>query len=161
MILNYNNAYTSNFKITFPKIQELEFYATTTNIPGTVLNAIEIPYQDVRAKVPDNKYQWDDITIQFIMDEDLYVYELIKRWQVAVRDRAMWQEGLKEINIIPLDSNKVISYSFKLEGAWPNMLSGWQYTTNAISSDIITFDVTFSYQNFSIAREKPLDFKIV
>jgi hypothetical protein len=41
------------------------------------------------------------------------------------------------------------------------MVSGWQYTSGASISDVITFDVTFSYQHFEIEREKPLNFKIV
>lgn len=161
MILNYNNAYTANFKISIPDCPELDFYATSTNIPTTTLNAIEIPYQDVRVKVPDNRFLWDEITIQFIMDENLYVYELIKDWQYDVRNNEKWQNGLKDIIILPLDSNKVIEYSFKMEGAWPMMIGGWQYTSGSTVSDPIVIDITFPYQHFSIERIKPIDFKIV
>lgn len=161
MIFNYNNAISANFKITIPDLPQLEFYAVSTNIPTTSLNPIEVNYQDTRVKVPDNKFIWDDITIQFIMDENLYVYELLKGWQYAVREKELWQNGLKDINLLPLDSNKVVEYSFNLQGSWPTMISGWQYTSNSTISDVILFDVTFSYQHFDINRIKPLDFKIV
>lgn len=161
MIINYNNAIPANFKIAIPKVPELEFFALSTNVPTTSLGPIEVNWQDTRIRVPDNKYIWDDITVQFILDENLYAYELIKEWQRAVRDKEFWQKGILDIFIIPLDSNKVIEYKFSYEGAWPNMVGGWQYTSNSSISDVITFDVTFSYQNYSIVREKPLDFRIV
>lgn len=161
MIINYNNAISANFKITFPRIQELEFYALSVNIPTVTLNAIEMSYQDTRAKVPDNKYLWDDLSVQFILDEDLYSYELISNWLKDVRDQRMWQTGLHDINIIPLDSNKNIEYSFLLEGAWPTNISGWQYTNANQVSEYIIFDVAFAYQNLKIKRLAPLNFRIV
>jgi hypothetical protein len=161
MILNYNSAISSNFKLTFPTIPELEFYVTNTNIPTITLSPIEMNYQDVRAKVPDNFYQWDDVTINFLLDEDLYAYELILDWNKKVKYSDLWQKGLKDINIIPQDSNKNPEFSFYFEGAWPTIISGWQYTSGASNSDYITFDVTFAYQDFRIERIKPLDFSIV
>lgn len=161
MILNYNQAMTANFKITFPKIPELEFYATSVNIPTVTLSPIEVNWQNVRAKVPDNKFVWDDLTVQFILDENLHVYEILKDWNEDARNIEHWLDALKDINIIPLDSNKIIEYSFLFEGAWPNMISGWQYTHGSNVSDYIVFDCIFSYQNFKIVRQKPLDFRII
>lgn len=159
--INYNDALTSNFKITFPGIPNLEFRALSVNIPTIQLSPIEMAYQDTRAKLPDNRYVWDDLTIQFLMDENLYTYELIRDWMVKVRDRTLWQDGIKDINVIPLDSSKQREYSFLASGAWPNMISGWQYTHGNSGSEVITFDVTFSYQDFQISRIKPLEFSIV
>lgn len=161
MILNYNQAINANFKIQIPGEHELEFYAVSTNIPTVSLSPIEVPWQDSRLKVPDNKYIWDDLTIQFILDEDLYSYELLRDWLIKVRSEDLWQKGLKDINIIPLDSNKNVEYSFVAQGAWPNMIGGWQYTSASNISEYITFDVTFSYQHLDIKRTKPLGFSII
>lgn len=158
MQLNYNQAITSNFRIEIPRLPQLELYATDVNIPGVTLDAIEKPYQDVRIKLPDNKYTWDDLNISFILDEDLYVYELIRKWNEKVRNTEMWQDGLYDINIIPLDSNKNINYKFSLEGAFPTMIGGWQYTTGSTSTTFLTFDVSFAFQHFGFKREKELDF---
>ena len=62
MIFNYNNAIPTNFKLTFPELPELEYYALSTNVPTTTLNPIEVPFRDVSAKIPDNRYHWDDKT---------------------------------------------------------------------------------------------------
>ena len=100
MILNYNPAITSNFKITIPGEQKLEFYAHSVNIPTITLSPIEVPYQDSRIKVPDNRYIWDDLTIQFILDEDLYSYELLRDWLIKVRSEDLWQKGrLKRVEV--------------------------------------------------------------
>lgn len=159
--MSYNEALTSNFKILFPSIPLLELKAMSVNIPGIQLNPIEMPYQDERIKVPDNKYIWDDVTIQFIMDENLYTYELIRDWMSKVRDREYWKDGLKDIRLVPLDSNKDIEISFLCVGAWPNMISSWQYTHNSSGSEAITIDVSFSYQDLIISRLKPLSFSIL
>lgn len=161
MILNYNSAITSNFKVTIPGEQKLEFYAHSINIPTTTLSPIEVNYKDTRIKVPDNKYIWDDITIQFLLDEDLYSYELLRGWLIKVRSEEYWQKGLKDINILPLDSNKNIEYSWVAQGAWPNMIGGWQYSSGQSGSEFIMFDVTFSYQHLDIKRNKPLNFSII
>ena len=159
-ILNYNNALSANFKITIPNKQELEFYAMSVNVPTTQLSAIEVSYRDTRAKVPDDKFIWDDITIQFMLDENIYSYELFKNWLDDVRNNQNWLTALRDINIQPLDSNKALEYSFKLENAFPTIINGWQYNSTLMNSEAIVFDVTFAYQQFIIQRLKPLNFSI-
>lgn len=160
-ILNYNNALTANFRITFPRIQNLEFYAMSVNIPTTQLSAIEVNYRDTRAKVPDDKFIWDDVTIQFMMDEDLYSYELLKDWLDHVRNDGDWLGALRDIVIQPLDSNKNLEFAFKLENAFPTVINGWQYNSTLITSENIVFDVTFAFQHFEIKRLNQLDFSII
>ncbi len=161
MIINYNQAISTNFMIQLPKVPGLDLYALSVNIPTIQLTSIDVSWQDTRIKVPNNKYIWDDITIQFILDENLYSYEILKKWNYDIRNVEHWQTALRDINIIPLDSNKNIEFSFMAEGAWPNMIGGWQYTSTNSGSEHITFDVTFSYQNLSIKRKKPLEFSIL
>lgn len=160
-MFNYNQSIASNFKILIGGKQELEFFATTVNIPTLSLGPIEVPYQDTRAKIPDNRFMWDDLTINFILDEELYSYELIKNWMYDVRNKEKWLTGIKDVHIIPQDSNKSIEFSFLAQGAWPNMIAGWQYASTSTISDYITFDVTFSYQHLDIKRLRPLSFSIV
>jgi len=160
-ILNYNNALSANFKITFPKFPELEFYAVSINIPTTQLSAIEVAYRDTRAKVPDDKFEWDDINIQFILDENLYVYELMKKWNTDARNVPDWLDAMLDIVVQPLDSNKSIEYSFVLQGAFPTVVNGWQYNSALMSSEAISFDVVFAYQDFSIKRIKELEFHLI
>ena len=161
MIINYNNAITSNFRISFPKNQQLEFMAMSVNVPTVSLGTIEQPYQNTRLKLPDNKFEWDDITIEFIMDENLLVYELIKDWiSDARQDQPEWQKAIKTINILPLDSNKNIEYSFELQGCFPTNITGWSYTSNSSISEYVTFSVSFAYQHLEIKRIKPLNFRI-
>ena len=161
MILNYNNAIDNSFRISIVDIPQLDLYAQSTSVPTSTLNAIEVNWQDVRSKVPDNKYLWDDLVITFVMDEDLYVYELLRDWHKDIRNLEKWQDGLHDINVIPLSSSKSIEYSIKMTGAWPTMISGWQYTTTNSASTYITFDVAFAYQDLTIDRLRPLDFRIV
>lgn len=160
-ILNYNNALSANFKITFPKLPELEFYAMSVNVPTTQLSAIEVNHRDVRAKVPDDKFEWDDVSIQFILDENLYVYELLKKWNTDARNVPNWLDAMLDIVIQPLDANKSIEYSFVLQGAFPTIVNGWQYNSALMSSEAITFDVVFAYQDFYIKRIRPLEFNMI
>lgn len=159
-VINYNNALSANFLVTFPNKKELEFYAMNVNIPTTQLSAIEVSYRDTRAKVPDDKYIWDDITIQFMLDENLYSYELFMNWLNDVRNNQKWLSTLRDLVIVPLDSNKNIEYSFKLENAFPTIINGWQYNSTLLGSESITFEVTLAYQQFIIQRLKPLDITI-
>ena len=160
-MFNYNNAIDANFKIQIVGKNGLDFYAKSINIPTVSLGAIEVPFRDTRAKVPDNRYIWDDLTISFMLDEELYSYELLKNWIHDVREKDKWMSGIKDIHIIPQDSNKNIEYSFLMQGSWPNMIGGWQYSSMNQASTFISFDVTFSYQHLEIKRLKPLSFSIV
>lgn len=160
-ILNYNNALSANFIVTFPKIPQLEFYGMSVNIPTTQLSAIEVNYRDVRAKVPDDKFEWDDVTIQFMLDENLYSYELMKNWCNDARNVENWLDAMLDIVITPLDTNKAIEYSFHLQGAFPTVVNGWQYNSTLMSSEAIIFDVVFAYQDFRIKRQKELEFNMI
>lgn len=154
---NYNNALDTNFKITFPNHinSDLELNAVSANIPGITLQAINQNYKDIRVKLPDNLYDWDDITITFLMDEDLYTFELLYNWVKSVNHDNM-DKTFHDIDILPLDGNKKLNYSFLYKKAWPTNISGWQYTTMGNDANAIMFDVTFAYQDFCIKRLKPL-----
>lgn len=161
VVLNYNQAISSNFKIELPSIPDLEFYAQSINMPTFSLGAIEVAYQDERAKIPDNKFEWDEITIQFTMDEELYVYEILLDWiKKARKTEALWEKSLKDINLIPLDSNKNIEFHISAVGAFPTNINGWHYTSTNATTEYITLDVSFAYQDISISRVKPLSFSI-
>ena len=83
--------------------------ATSLNI-GAEHDAAQFSFLDVKA---DDNFDRNNL-------------EILKDWQKAVRERQNWQDGLLDMFIVPLDSNKVIEYKFSFQGAWPNMVSGWQ-----------------------------------
>lgn len=160
MRLNYNNAIQTSFLLSIPEVPTLNFAVQSTNMPSINLNAIETKYQDVRAKIPDNVYVWDDLSVTLLMDEDFYAHELLTEWMKAAREKKEWTKPLKDIRIELLDSNKNSNFSFLFKGAWPNNITGWSMMSNTAASDIVTFDVMFSFQDLQLVRDVPLEFKI-
>lgn len=159
MIINYNNAITTSYIMDVVRYPELSFQCQSINVPDVTLDPITTQFQDVRAKIPANVLNWSGLTATMVLDEDLLVYELLYNWMVDARHKKL-PNIMNDIRITSTDSNKISNFSFVFEGAWVSNITGFSYFSALDTSNPITIDVIFEFQNLKIERLKPLNFRI-
>ena len=80
----FDYAEPTKFKFSIIKLPKVEFFITTANLPGISLGVAEqiTPLKDI--PLPGDRLQYDTLTIQFLVDENLENYREIHGWLTGV-----------------------------------------------------------------------------
>jgi len=74
----------TKFKFQTTKLPRVEFNCITANIPGITLTEINQPTRLIPIKIPGNDLEFEDLTISFIVDEDLTNYRSVHDWMAGL-----------------------------------------------------------------------------
>lgn len=67
---------TSNYKLLLgSQHKNLEFYCTSVTLPAITIGGIDIPFQSMKRKIPGDSIEFDNLTCNIILDEDLQVLD--------------------------------------------------------------------------------------
>jgi len=158
------DAFKSNFKngarnylfyvyLKFPEIinvndTQVMYLVRGSSVPGKTVEAISVPWQGYEYKV-GGKSSVEDWTVSFTVDLNADVYKQFISWSNLVHDTKTNIHGLPDqymkdqrVQMLSLDGKSSILES-KLIGAWPTSVSTLELSYD--SSEIATFDVSFSY----------------
>ena len=74
----------TQFKFSVIKLPKVEYFCTAANLPGINLGTAEqiTPLKDI--PLPGDRLQYDTLTIQFLVDENLENYREIHGWLTGV-----------------------------------------------------------------------------
>ena len=82
----------TQFKFQIIKLPKVEYFCTAANVPGINLGTAEqiTPLKDI--PLPGDRLQYDTLTIQFLVDENLENYREIHGWLVGLGFPSKHQE---------------------------------------------------------------------
>ena len=80
--LDYSDPTKFRFQTT--KLPRVEFNCITANIPGVSLAEIQQPTRLMPVSIPGNDLTFEDLTISFIVDEDLTNYRSVHDWMAGL-----------------------------------------------------------------------------
>lgn len=160
-----NLAKVNNFKVAFAEIPTLQFHVKAADIPGLSLPSAKVttPYADVN--VPGNKLEYDDLGFEFLINEDLSNWTAIHNWMrglasvESIGDSTDLLDSLlgeneksTDISVIALNNSgkEVLEYTFI--NATPNFLSQVNFRNDAIESENLTANCTFTYDYYTLRR---------
>jgi|LakMenE18May11ns_1017448.scaffolds.fasta_scaffold9760469_3 hypothetical protein len=69
-----------NFKLQLMKCPSVEFFCQAANVPGISLLTAEQPTRFNSIPIPGDEVQYEDLTVRFLVDEDLKNYAEIHSW---------------------------------------------------------------------------------
>ncbi len=81
---NLDYADPTKFRFQCVKIPKVEFNTIQCNVPGITLTELVQPTRLQQIRIPGNDLTFEDLTIQFIVDEDLETYTQIHDWMAAL-----------------------------------------------------------------------------
>lgn len=104
-----------NFKLQLLKCPSVEFFCQAANIPGVSLLTTEQSTRYNAIPLPGDEVQYDDLTVRFLVDEDLKNYAEIHTW---IRELGH-PYNLQELYDAQTDTSKSILYygGYASEGA--------------------------------------------
>ena len=169
-IQNRNFLSPVGFKFTLNRAPKVAFFGNTANIPGMTLGIAVQPSYLKDIDVPGDKIQFNDLSLKFLVDEDLENYMEIQNWirglgfPENLTEIYDWQRNNPSIDL--QDKNQMNLYSdgtlniltssnnsnFKVKflDLFPYSLTDLQFDATDSDIDYLTAEVNFKYTIYNI-----------
>lgn len=156
---NTNPLQATKFLLTFGRIPATQYFCQEVNLPGVTLGTVDrvTPFLDMYS--PGTKLQYDDLNINFIVDEELQSWKDMYNWftSIASPDGFEGRDHNRELQknthfsdctltILSALNNPVLRVQFT--NCFPLNLSGIQFDTKEDANHIITCNASFRYQSY-------------
>jgi hypothetical protein len=156
---NVNPLSASGFTFNIQKIPELTYFAQEVTLPSVSLPPVEIQSPLSTFYQSGVNLQYSDLTVSFIVNEDMSNYLAIYKWMVGLgfpEARIQFSEfingsNLNEVsdgNLQILSSSNNVIQNITFYDLRPIELGGLTMVTNQSDITYLTCDVTFNYSFF-------------
>ena len=169
-LTNRNFLSPVGFKFSLKRAPAVAFFCNQANIPSMDLGIAEQPSYLKNIPVPGDKIQFGDLTLRFLVDEDLVNYMELQRW---IRGLG-YPESMEEFRklegeaVLPgnfgqagdniysdgtlqiLSSNLVPSFQVVFNDLFPYTLSTVMFDATDTDVEYFTADVSFKYTIYNL-----------
>lgn len=151
-----NQQQAVNFGLVLDRAPAVTYFSTDITIPAMTIGAVNMPTPLVELNVPGDHIQFEELIVNFDVDEDLRNYKEIQRWMLEIgfptdTDQYKWGSGLwntSDGTLTILNSQKKGIADIVFENLWPTSLSSIMFS---IANDNVVYaqcSVSFSYTKF-------------
>ena len=171
-IENRNFLSPVGFKFSLKRAPGVAFFCNQANIPSLDLGIAEQPTWLKNIDVPGDKIQFGDLTLRFLVDEDLVNYMELQRWirglgypedmdefrkleSEAVLPSNFGQAGdniYSDGTLQILSSNLVPSFQVVFTDLFPYTLSTVMFDATDTDIEYFTADVSFKYTIYNLTN---------
>lgn len=175
-IQNRNFLQPTGFKFTLERSPKVSFFCQSANIPGMTLGIANQPTYLKDIPTPGDKIEFEDLTLRFLVDENLENYMELYTWIRGLgfpeslqeiydlqterarkndsRNFAQEKIGGMDIysdgSLLVLNSTQNLEFKVNFEGLFPYSLSTIQFDATDTEIEYFTADVIFKYTIFHI-----------
>lgn len=168
-ITNRNFLSPIGFKFTLAKEPKVPFFCNTARIPEISLSVLEQPTYLKDIDIPGAKLRYGDLTLRFIVDEDMENYMAIHKWLTGLGFPETTQEykdlltdkndvtkpldpkrAFSDGTLYILDSNFKTNATVKFRDMFPTYLSSLDFDSTQSDVQYFTSEVTFKYTIYTI-----------
>lgn len=159
-----NTSFLQPTKYTFiiPNLPFARYFCQTVNMPSVSVTPITQlnPFSDIFRH--GLKLDYDQLTMSFLVDEDLRVWEETYNWLRSTAMPTKFEEYAKHFNketpiyydgILTINTNANIpNVRYKFRNCHPVSLSGVTFSTSDNADNVITSELGIRYDYFEIER---------
>jgi hypothetical protein len=152
------------FRFTLSKDPKVSFYCNTARIPEITLDLLQQPTYLKDLDVPGTKLTYGDLSLRFLVDEDLVNYMVIHNWLTGLGSPEVLSEyddlidgenrdpkkAYSDGSLYVLDSNYNTNIVVKFKDLFPISLSSLEFDSTQTDIQYFTADVTFKYTIYNI-----------
>lgn len=161
---NMNLLGDNTFHFAIRELPAVSLFAQTVDIPGVNIGRAIVPTSNVDYNQPGDKVEFDDLSIQFIVDEDLANYREVWNWIMylgypeSTEQFRMLADGETQYTeksdiYMTTTTNKFNpNWHLKFVDAFPVMLSGISFINNNITLMPLVATVTFDYSYYKFQK---------
>lgn len=155
---NPNYLMPTGFKVIVnrKRFSNLEFFANTVSHPTVSITAAPLNFRRADTFQPGDKLNFDELSIDAIMDENMYVYNEVFDWVTGLVEENQKPQNLRagledtatyDISVLVLNSNNNTIRTIQYKNAFPTTLGTINFNTNTGVEPIVC-SMTFRYDTF-------------
>lgn len=156
---NPNPLQPTGFKVVVnrKRFGNLEFFANSVSHPTVSLPPATTPFRRADVYHPGDKITFDELVIDAIMDEQMYVYNEMYDWLKGLVEENIKPQNLRagredtpayDISVLILNSNNNPVRTITYKNAVPTTLGTINFTTTSGGVESIICPFTFRYDTF-------------
>ena len=169
-IQNRNFLSPVGFKFTLNRAPKVAFFGNSTNIPGMTLGIAVQPTYLKDIDIPGDKITFNDLTLRFLVDENLENYVEIQNWirgigyPESLSEIYNWQKNnsvmdvqdksqmnlYSDATLTVLTSSNNSNFQVKFSDVFPYSITDLQFDATDSDIDYLTAEVTFKYTIYNI-----------
>ena len=158
---NNNTLQQNKFKFIIQRFPNLEFRVKNVILPGTSIRKIERTTAFNSIYYPGGEYDQDELTVRFLVDEELNNYFEIWNWMMALAPYKDFDYVVKNysdyttnVSMIFLSNklNPLVEITF--EDIWPVSISEIDMSYDDTDTTPIEATVSFSFNTMKVRRIK-------
>lgn len=161
----------TGFKFSLAKKPKIDFFCDTASIPGINLGVAIQPSYLKNIPIPGDVLTYDDLTINFNVDEDMENYLEVYNWLIQFgfpRDAGQYQQlldedenspgkqtaisGMSDASLLIYNSNYIPNIKVNFKDLFPVSLSAIQFETKVNDIQYITAQAVFKYTIYEIVK---------
>lgn len=159
----------TKFQISIPKITTVSYFCQKVNIPEIHTDPARQATPFVDLYRPGDKLQYNTLDVEFIVDEELWSYQLIHDWirgysfpcsfeeyknmnRDSLMSMRLDKPQYSEIFLFILSSSNNPKLKIKFHQAFPIYLSEIQFDASSSAEQVIIAKAQFRYQLYDIQR---------
>ena len=159
---NYNLLSPISFKFHIRKVPTVSYFCQTVNIPGLSLGEVVRPTPFVDYPMPGDKVTYDDLSVAFLVDEDMSNYIELMVW---MKNLGNTQDPTKQYATLVASDDKTSDCSLTILtnnmnankdivffDCWPTSLSELSMETVATEVEPLQATATFKFRDFEIKK---------
>jgi len=152
----------ASFTISVDRMPNVEFFTQSLSIPGVSGSPVEMVTPVRSFYQPQDNLQYDDLSLSFILDENMKSYQEILQWmegigfpestdQYSTYKAENQSRGLfSDISVVITNSHKNPNIKFTFIDCFPVSLGSIDLNVNTQDIAYATCDVTFRHGQFKI-----------
>lgn len=156
---NTNLLQPTKFLLTFNRIQTVQYFCQSVNLPGVSLGEVNraTPFLDMYS--PGTKLTYSPLEIVFLIDEELQSWKNLYNWFLSMADPDGFEarDGSKELQSIKHFSDATLTILSGLNNpiiriqylnVFPLTIGDIQFDTTQSADNLVTARATFRYQSY-------------
>jgi hypothetical protein len=156
---NTNLLQPTKFLLTFNRIQTVQYFCQSVNLPGVSLGEVNraTPFLDMYS--PGTKLTYSPLEIEFLIDEELQSWKNLYNWFLSMADPDGFEarDGSRELQSIKHFSDATLTILSGLNNpiiriqylnVFPLTIGDIQFDTTQSADNLITARATFRYQSY-------------
>lgn len=129
------------------------FLCISTQLPGSTLGIIEIPFRGRMLKLPGDR-TFDEWTCSFINDTDFALRDAFERWHNGINaynsntGSSVPDEIMSNVSVMQLDSTDNVIKTYTMKLAWPSVVGPIEIGQDQTDT-YEQFETTFVYSDLA------------
>lgn len=162
--INTNLLSGLGFKFNVRRLPNVQWFVQQVSIPGITLGEAIQPTPWMDAYQPDDKLEFDQLTIMFKVDEDLRVWTELFDWMVGLGSPTSFGEYASNIRrngteaivtdatLTIMNSNMNPRFEIFFHDLFPVTMTELQFDSTDTNVNYLTLSATFRYLNYEFRR---------